>query len=68
VALDGDTTFTLQIHVIEHLSFGDLDSLRELQHSVGQGRFTMIDMRNDTKVSYMIHLVISIFELQSYKK
>ena len=34
VALDGDATLTLQVHVIKHLSFGDLDGLGEFQHSV----------------------------------
>jgi hypothetical protein len=56
VTLDGDASFTLQVHVIKHLSLSDLDGLRELQHTVSQGRLAMIDMRNDTKVPYMIHL------------
>ena len=56
VTLDGNASFTLQIHVIEHLTLGDLDGLREFQHTVSQSRFAVIDMRNDTKVSYMIHL------------
>ena len=35
MTLDGDATFTLQVHVIKHLSFGDLDGVGEFQHTVG---------------------------------
>ena len=37
MTLDGDTTFLLQVHVIKHLTLGDLDGLGFLQESVSQG-------------------------------
>ena len=55
VALDSDTTLTLQVHVIKHLSLSDLNGLGEFQHPVCQRRLAMIDMRNDTEISDMIH-------------
>ena len=55
VALDGDATLTLQVHVIKHLSLSDLYGLGEFQHSVSQRRLSVIDMRNDTEISDMIH-------------
>ena len=55
VTLDGDTTFTLQVHIIEHLSFGHLYSLSKLQQTVCQSRLAVINMGNNAKISYMIH-------------
>ena len=55
VALDGDAALALQVHVVQHLSFGHLYGLGELQQTVGQGRFSVVYMCNDTKISYMIH-------------
>ena len=51
MALDGDSPLPLQIHVVEHLSFGDLDGVGMFQESVGQGGFAMVDMRYDAKIS-----------------
>ena len=57
MALNRNTTFLLQVHIVEHLIFHvpNIDSLGYLQHSVGEGRFAMIDMRNNTKITYLIH-------------
>ena len=54
MALDGDTSLLFQIHIIQHLSFGYLDGIGELQQAVGQSRFAMIDMGYDTKVTYIL--------------
>ena len=55
VTLDGYTTLTLQIHVIQHLAFSYLDSLCTLQQSVGKCRLAMVDMSNNTEIPYIIH-------------
>ena len=36
VALNGNATFALQIHVVEHLTFSHLNGLRILQQTVGE--------------------------------
>ena len=55
MALDGDTALTLEVHIVEHLSFGNLYGLRTLQQSVGEGRFAMVDVGDDAEVAYMLH-------------
>ena len=55
MALDGDATLFLQIHVVEHLSLGNLNRVGVLQQAVSQGRFAMVNMRNDTEIPYVIH-------------
>ena len=67
MALDGDATLTLQIHVIEHLPLSHLDGLGVFQQTVGQGRFTMVDMGYDAEISYVIHSIY-LFRPQIYKK
>ncbi|MEY3343407.1 MAG: hypothetical protein RL090_1091, partial [Bacteroidota bacterium] len=53
----GDTTFPLQIHIIEHLClqipFGN--GLCILQKSIGQGAFSVIDVGDDAKIPNMFH-------------
>ena len=55
VALDCNTTLTLQVHVVKHLSLSHLNGLGKLQHSVSQRRLTVVYMCNDTEISDMIH-------------
>ena len=55
MALDGDTSFLLQIHVVQHLSFGDLDSIGKFQQAVRQSRFPVVNVGYDTKVTYILH-------------
>ena len=57
VALDGNAALALQIHIVEHLPFGHLNRIGKFQQAVGQGRFPMVDMGNDAKVSYMFHVI-----------
>ena len=50
---DGNTTLTLQIHIVQHLRL-HLAAGQQSCHfddSVCQGRFTMINMCNNTKIS-----------------
>ena len=52
LCLDGDAALTLDVHAIEVLSahVSLRDHARELQHPVGQGRFAVVDVRDDAKV------------------
>ena len=59
VTFYGDTTLFLQIHVVEHLAFRNLYGIGEFQQTVGNSALTMVDMSNDTKVSYMLHLLFT---------
>ena len=58
MALDGDTSFALQVHVVEHLGFHVLggNSISVLQQSVGQGAFAVVDVGNDAEVADILHL------------
>jgi hypothetical protein len=55
VALNGDTSLLLQIHVIKHLSLRYLYCLCLFQQSVGNSTLAVVDVGNDTKVSYILH-------------
>ena len=58
VALDGDTPFAFQIHIVQHLvlHIAALDRLRVFQKAVGQRTLAVVDMGNDTKVSDILHI------------
>lgn len=53
LGLDSDAPFTLDIHGVEHLlfHFAISQSTTELDKPIGQGRFTMVDMGDDGKIS-----------------
>ena len=57
MTLNGYTALTFQVHIVQHLLLQI--SLRnragELQQTVGQGAFSMVDMCNDTEVSDVLH-------------
>ena len=57
VRFDGYTALFLQIHVVQHLvlHLPHIDSLRDLQHAIRKGRFAVIDVSNNTKITYLIH-------------
>jgi hypothetical protein len=57
VALNGNSTFLLQIHAIEYLRFHGtaVNSFGIFEQPVGQGTFPVIDMRNNTKITYVLH-------------
>ena len=61
VALDGDASFPLQIHAVEHLCLQVFSFYRfgKLQQSVGKGALAMVNVGNDAKVAYLIHLSFS---------
>jgi hypothetical protein len=53
VGLDGNAAFPLQIHGVEHLGlhFPRAQSPGQLQQSVGQGGFPVVDMRDDGEIA-----------------
>ena len=57
VALDGDATLALEVHVVEHLidEFLVVERMGEFQKPIGQGGFTMVDMGYDAKISDVFH-------------
>ena len=67
MAFDCNAAFLFQFHIIEHLSLGYLNGIGILQQSVGQCRLTMVDMRNDTEISNMLHIMYVYFFQQSAK-
>ena len=68
MTLNRDTTFTFKIHIIKHLTFSYLNRVGCLQQPVGKGRFAVIYMGYNAKVSYMIHALSFIFNMQRYNK
>ena len=52
--LDGNTTFLLEIHRVEHLTVFHVplfDRLGDFKKSVGQGGFSMVDVGDNTEIS-----------------
>ena len=64
MTLDSNTTFTLQIHIIEHLPTSNLYRLSIFKETIRQSRLTMINMGNNAEISYMIHPFVYIFKVQ----
>ena len=61
MTLDGNTSFLFEVHIIQHLTLSHFDSLSILQQTIGQSRLTMVNMRNNTKVTDMFHRYILIY-------
>ena len=59
-----DAALALQVHVVEHLPACHLDCFRIFKHSVGKCRLAVVYMGNDTKVSYMVHVLVKILLLK----
>ena len=57
MALDSDATLALKIHVVKHLvdEFLVVERVSQFQKAVGQGRFAVVDMRDDAKISDVFH-------------
>ena len=54
--------FAFQVHCIQYLRghIAVRDRVGHLQHAVCQGRFSVIHMRDNTKIPYSIHKPLSI--------
>jgi hypothetical protein len=55
MALDGDASLFLKVHIVEHLPLGYLYGISVLQQSVGYRTLTMIYVGYDAEVSYILH-------------
>ena len=61
MALDGDATLLLQFHIIQHLPFCDLYGVCVFKQAVCQCAFSVVDMGDNAKVSYMSHCLLDVF-------
>jgi len=67
---DSDALLALEIHSIEHL-LGHIpirDSARELEHTICQGRFAMIDMGYNAKIANFIHCFAVSVNVTQYNR
>jgi len=50
---NGDATFAFQVHCVEHLigHFPIGQTMAGMDEAIGQGRFAMVDVRDDGKVA-----------------
>ena len=57
MALDGDSLLLLKIHGVQDLVLhvACREGIRHLKHSVRQSALAMVDMRNDAKISCLLH-------------
>ena len=57
VTLDGDSALFLQIHVVKYLvlHLPSIHCARQLQHAIRQRTFPVVNMRNYTEISYLVH-------------
>ena len=57
LCLDGYPTLFFDVHRVEHLRlhFSIAQSTAALNQSIGQCRFAMIDVRDDRKISDVLH-------------
>ena len=64
VALDGDASLFLKVHVVKHLSFHVFRryGVGKLEQTVCQSTFAVVDVCNDAKIADILHfqLVISV--------
>jgi hypothetical protein len=59
--LDSDSTLTLDIHAVKILSTHRpvIDNTGELKHAVSQGRFTVVNVRNNAEIADEIRVSLS---------
>jgi hypothetical protein len=57
VGLYGDALFALQVHIIQSLGYqlAVVHCFSYLKQAVGQGAFTMVNVRYDAKIPYVFH-------------
>src|SRR5258705_1131184 len=62
VQLDSDPTLTLEVQGVEHLSlhFPLLQHARSLYQPVGEGRFAVVDVRDDAEVANELELQVCL--------
>jgi hypothetical protein len=57
LALDGDAPFPLYVHVVQDLilKIAVCYKMAFLDEAVGKGRLSVIDMRNDAEIAYVLY-------------
>jgi hypothetical protein len=57
LGLDGDAAFAFELHGVEHLilHLAQLEPARQLDETVRQRGFAVIDVSNDRKIAYEPH-------------
>ena len=57
VRLNGDAAFFLQVHIVQNLVLHvpNIDGTRQFQHTIGECTLTVIDVRDDAKITYLFH-------------
>ena len=62
MALDSNALLLLKVHGVKDLIFHitRIQCICNLEHSVREGTFSVVDMRNDAKVSCILHLIYII--------
>ncbi len=58
LGFDGDPALALKIHGVQHLGFHFTigEAAAKLDDTVRQRRFTVVDVRNDGEVTYILHM------------
>ena len=56
VRLDGDAALSFEVHIVENLvlHLALCDRIGEFKHSVGEGRLSVVDMGNYTKIANVV--------------
>jgi hypothetical protein len=56
MALDGDTALSLQIHIVKQLGLhiALANGVGKLQQPICQGAFTVVNVRNNAEVAYIL--------------
>src|SRR5690606_13675967 len=67
VAINRNASFTLKIHAVKYLCLKicTFNSFGKLQQTICQSTLSMINMSYDTKVSYILHLLLKICIIRS---
>ena len=63
MAFNGNAFLSFQIHIVKYLvhHISVADSTGALQQAVGQGRFAVVNMCNDAKISDVLHVLMPQF-------
>jgi len=60
VALDRDAALAFEVHIVERLilHIALADGMGVLQQAVSQGAFSVVNVSDDAKIAYVLHVVM----------